>query len=187
MSTATTVTLDAEVGRGFRRTGAFILSIFAVIWGALGTSVVGGAGYWVGVALCVAISASLIALAVRAASSGALDHAPTLPVDWGRRYNVIGIAQMVGIATSVFLLLGVDRPEFIPGAVALIVGAHFVPLATVFGEAVYRWTGYGVMASGLLSLVTALANAEAARAVAGLGAAVVLWGTVAALIGVLRR
>ena len=67
----------------------------------------------------------------------------------------------------------------IPPVVCLIVGAHFFPLARLFDQPQYWWTGASlsiVAAAGFITLAAG-AGAEVSRVVVGLGAAITLWGT----------
>ena len=66
----------------------------------------------------------------------------------------------------------------IPAAVCAIVGVHFFPLARIFDESLYAWTGAllcAVSVGGMIGL--AVVDGQASRAVVGLGAAAVLWAT----------
>jgi hypothetical protein len=66
--------------------------------------------------------------------------------------------------------------RLIPAVICLIVGAHFFPLAHVFDQPQFGWTGTALCLVGAVGLVLVPAvGGEAARAVVGLSAAVTLW------------
>ena len=79
-----------------------------------------------------------------------------------------------------------DHPEAIPPLVALIVAAHFLPLARLFDQPEYRWTAAGLGVAGVAGLITLFAGGpESARAITGLMAAATLWAT--SFVVALRR
>lgn len=174
-------TADAVVGRKLRRRGALILALFALVWAAAGASGVasaGGASTLVG-AVAVALTAVAVVYAVRSGAPGVVQRPRRLPDQWYRRVGRVNLAQFAGIVVAVAVLAWAGAPAFVPPVVCLIVGAHFFPLARLFDQPQYRWTGAGltvVAAAGLVGLATG-ASMEAARAVVGIGAALALWAT----------
>jgi hypothetical protein len=106
------------------------------------------------------------------------DRVRLVPTDWRRRFNQVGLAQAAAILAVGAALVLSGRPTLIPAAVCLVVGLHFLPLARLFDQPQFRWTGAG------MCLVAAVAGSlhlwgpgTAAEVVAGGGAAVVLWVT----------
>ncbi len=170
---------DNELVVGMRRRGSVILGVFGLIWAFAGSSGIedGTARLAVQVA-AVAVTALVAWYGVQssAAPSSPLD----IPDDWNRRYNVIGIVQGVAIGIAVFALVALGQPGLIPSIVCLIVGLHFFPLVRVFDTQLYRWTGIALCALAAVGLVVQTQASDGATlATVGLGAAVVLWVTVA--------
>ncbi|MEW9573678.1 hypothetical protein ABQJ54_18140 [Rhodanobacter sp. Si-c] len=92
-----------------------------------------------------------------------------------RRFLVVFAAEIVGIIVSANVLAYLGYPLWIPVAVALIVGAHFLPLARVFAAPIYYGTGT-VSVLGVLGCL--LIHDVAVRLLGvGLTMAVVLWIT----------
>ncbi|HEX2144347.1 MAG TPA: hypothetical protein VHG10_07560 [Glycomyces sp.] len=89
---------------------------------------------------------------------------------------------MVLIAAAILVLRALDLVDFLPGAIAIIVGVHFIPLATAFDEPMYRWTGVVMITAGIAGLVAGTGGVVLAGAVAGFGSAAALWVTGAALL-----
>lgn len=190
---------DALVGRA---TGALVMALFGLLW-ALGCAAVPGG---VPVPLLFASSAVVTAILVLGAlrlrragfASGARSSrraaAPANADRTRRRFRLVGILQGLGIGIVAFACVRLGHPEFIPAAVALVVGLHFFPLALLFWVPLYHATGAGLC---LVAVVTPIVAAPlggqtvAWQVVPGLGAAAILWATSAVLIvgglGSIRR
>ena len=98
--------------------------------------------------------------------------------------NLIGVAQAVVIGVLVILLLRTGNDAWLPPAVCMVVGLHFLPLAQVLAQPQYWWTGVmlcGVALAGSLTLLDVPAGIS--QAVVGCGAATVLWVTSVHLAG----
>lgn len=98
----------------------------------------------------------------------------------GIMFGVVFAAEGVLIAVTSNLLARANRPLLIPVAVSAIVGVHFWPLGGVFRIPTYR-----VLALGLVAIAggALLIPNEATRLFAlGIGNAVVLWASAAAVI-----
>lgn len=161
-------------------TGAVILGIFAVVWWIAGMRT---AGHGPPVVWLIPILASLaLAAAVRRVrgATPAVDDA-----DEARRNRLVMIwsaAEGVAIFIAINVLVNVGhRDAFVP-VVALIVGAHFIPLARGLPAPAYYVTAAALIALGLVGLAMP-GRAERITLVSA-GAAVVLWITAAI---VLRR
>lgn len=171
------VPADPQTGPNFRRQGAIILSLFALIWAMAGASGIGdGIAFWGIGAFALAVTVGAIALAVRTESTRTAPR--HLPPDWQRQYNIVGIVQGVAILVAIAALVSLGAQGLIPPVVCFIVGLHFLPLQRTFDQPEYRATalalcGVAAIGAGLLSFT----SDEAVRAVVGFGAAVVLWGT----------
>ncbi|MGP4090213.1 hypothetical protein [Streptomyces sp. KR55] len=70
-------------------------------------------------------------------------------------------------------------PELIPGLVAVVVGVHFLPLATLFRQPRFHLTGALMIAVGAAGcgLDSADGPAGSAQLTVDIGAALILWGT----------
>lgn len=105
-----------------------------------------------------------------------------------RAFTGVVIVELMTIAVTVVVLSALDAAAFIPGAVALVVGAHFFALAKVFDLPLYRLTGSWLCVVAVGALGTSVFDGPAGQAVAGTGAATALWTTAWALAcGRVRR
>src|SRR5262249_1356482 len=128
--------------------GATIMFFFGAIWLLLG--VFGGwpSPGWLRAGLLVAglLLAVWIAIVVHRVSHVS-ETAPPTPEQAavgrriGRRFGWTTGIEGAAILLAVILLNAVHRPDFIPPAIALIVGLHFFPLASLFRRSVYYGTG----------------------------------------------
>lgn len=166
-----------RTGPNFSRQGAIILSVFALIWALAGASGIGGgAVYWGIGAVALVISLGAIAFAVRSEPDRGASR--RVAPDWQRRYNLVGIAEGVAILVAIVALIWIDVPGLIPPVVCLIVGIHFLPLESIFGQREYRWTALALCAVAVVgAAMLSFASEEAVRAIVGFGAAIVLWST----------
>ena len=161
-------------------TGAVILGMFAVIWWIAGMLT---AGHSAAVVWVVPVIASVMLGAAVTRLRGATG--PGDEVDEKRRNRLVMLwsaAEGVAIFIAINVLVNVGhRDAFVP-VVALIVGAHFIPLARGLPAPAYYVTAAALVALGLLGLAMP-GRAERITLVSA-GAAVVLWITAAI---VLRR
>ena len=168
-----------EAPTGTERIGAIACWGFGIAWAIWGLSGLSSASLAVAGVLSLALAA---VTGVAAFRSRVNVVARRLRSDWQRRYNLLVLAEFVAIFLASFAFGRAGYPEAIPVAMCLIVGLHFFPLAGIFDMAAYRWTAIGlclVAAVGCASL--AVTGSTIVRAVVGLGAAAVLWATVAML------
>lgn len=172
--------VSEKLARDLRRNGSIILSVFALVWAVAVPGLTSPTVEATAFAIAVLVTVAMVSLALRATvPPGEMRR---LPADWQRRYNVIGIVEGVAIGLAVAVLIFAGRPELIPSLVCLIVGAHFFPLARLFDQRQYAWTGTSLCAiavAGWAALV--LVDSEAGRAIVGFGAAATLWATSAHL------
>lgn len=161
-------------------TGAVILGIFAVIWWIAGlrAAAQGPAVVWV-VPLLASVALGAAVLRLRGAVGG-LDDA-----DAARRNRLVMIwsaAEGVAIFIAINVLVKVGhRDAFVP-VVALIVGAHFIPLARGLPAPTYYVTAAALIAVGIVGLAMPVLAARITLVSAA--AAVILWITAGV---VLRR
>ncbi len=105
--------------------------------------------------------------------------------DLRRRFNQVFIAEGVGIGIVVVICANLGYSEWIPAAVALVVGLHFFPLARLFRMPLYYFTGISLCVVSVATMIAAsiLDYSEAVWfVVPGLGSGLVLWTTGAMLV-----
>ncbi|WP_020614838.1 hypothetical protein [Paenibacillus daejeonensis] len=101
-----------------------------------------------------------------------------------RRFNLVFAAQGLAIAITIAICIATQTNEFIPLIIALVVGLHFFPLASIFKMKLYYWTG------SLLCLLAAITwlfvpasfplgeyTITSTMTVIGFGSAFILWGS----------
>ncbi len=164
--------------------GVFVLTGFGVAWALTGlTGLRGGVALGVGGVVTGVTVGALLLAARRGGARGPSRRGSIPPEGWRARFDRIGLVQAVAIAAVIAVAAAAGLPEAIPVGVCLVVGLHFFPLAGVFGLALYRWTGLGLLAAAGLGLALLLAqDVDRARAVTGFAAAAVLWATAALLL-----
>ncbi|MFD0773777.1 DUF7010 family protein [Streptomonospora algeriensis] len=167
-----------ELDRNLRRRGAFVLAFFALMWALAGASGLGRAVPAVA-AGAVAVSAAVVVLAYRYGYAGDRQRERRLPHGWGRSVGVVNIAQAAAIAAAVLLLVNTGSTLLLPPVVCLIVGLHFFPLARLYDQRQYHWTGVlltAVAAAGFGG-ATWGAGTQAVLSAVGFAAALVLWAS----------
>jgi len=176
-----TFTAPEKMSRDMRRNGVTICAFFGLGWFIGGVGVLGdGPAYWIALALAAAVSIGLVVAVPRVAS--ARERPRELPKNWARRYGTWILFEVVLIVAAVLALNSLDLTAYLPGTIAAIVGAHFIPLAPAFDEPKYRWTGYAMIAAGLAGIAGGSGGVVLAGAIAGFGSAAVLWATGAAVL-----
>lgn len=187
-----TTPTSAEM-QAMRRSGALVLAVFALVWAAGGISGIESAALVTVLrTIAVVVSALTIGLALRYGSRSAPNRPQRMMPGWRRRLGLVNVLQTAGIGLAILLLGLLGWQALIPAVVCLVVGVHFLPLARIFDESLYTWTGAllcAVSAAGMAAL--AVGDGLASRAVVGLGAACVLWAaslwlTLPGLAGSLR-
>lgn len=172
----TAETLDPqcrELDSALRRRGVLVLTTFGVVWAMAGST--GPANPDTGRVLFAVVAALVALVGVGAVRwSGTASRQRRLIEDWPRRFNQILAAEAIGIAAAIGVCFAVGESRAIPAAVCLVVGAHFVPLAGIFDQPQYRFTGAMLM---LVAVAGLLLPGGAALAVTGFGAALVLCAT----------
>ncbi len=173
----TTDVAEQQWSRTLRRRGSIITALFALLWvllalGALPTGAVVAVS-----AVAVLITAAVLFLALRPAAGRLVERPRNQPEGWLRRVGQVNGAEVAGIIVTVVVAGRLGAPQWIAPVVCLIVGLHFFPLAGLFDEPVYRWTGAGLCVAGVAGLLLLALGAAAAPLVVGLLAAATLWGT----------
>jgi hypothetical protein len=129
--------------------------------------------------LAVALAVAAVTFTIR---FGALPGPRRMRQVASNRFRVFGqvnASQAVAIVVAVVLLGRFGQWVYIPAAVCLVVGLHFLPLARTFAQPQYWWTGGLLIALALIGTMTLLGGIDAAnsRVLVGFGASVVLWTT----------
>lgn len=170
--------------------GIFFLTVFGFVWASLGTSVLPGSAFYLIASAVVSVALVLAGFYLRRAARSAtpMPH-EMMRSGVTKRFRTVFLIEGVAIAVSAFVLGRVGYPELIPSVAALIVGFHFFPLAPLFRVRAYYVTGALLCLIFLLTVVLApLSGGQALWfAVPGIGSAVVLWVTGAALFATRMR
>lgn len=162
--------------------GVFFVSAFGFVWASMGgSSAFPESSYFI-LAASAVVSLALVSTALYLwRASRSLPELPkdAMPAGTWRRFRIVGIAEGIAIFAAIFILGRVRQPEWIPAAIALIVGIHFFPLASIFRVRIYHATGFLLCAVFALTVSLAFASGVEAVwfAVPGLGSALVLWIT----------
>lgn len=91
----------------------------------------------------------------------------------GRWFATIFGVEVAVIAAAATLLARAGRPLLIPVAVVAIVGAHFVPLATIFQVRTYSLVGIALLVAAGMSLF--ISDEPIRVFILGLAGAFILW------------
>ncbi|MEW1691080.1 hypothetical protein ACIQOF_37640 [Streptomyces sp. NPDC091265] len=169
----------AALTRNLRRRGTLVLSVFAVIWAFAGASGLASSGAALAVEIiAVPLTAVAIVLAYRKGAAPSPRMA-SLPENWARAVGIVNVVEVAAVFAVIAASNAAGRPEFIPPAIALVVGLHFFPLARFYDQWQYRGTAVllSVLAVVGFVLIAAGLSSESVRAVVGLGSAVTLWAS----------
>ncbi|RST08263.1 hypothetical protein EF910_02930 [Streptomyces sp. WAC07149] len=177
--------------------GALIGTAFGLMWFALGQPAVHGAArpavLGAGLLLLAASAAAVVRLFVLARRTPADE--PGLPMApapaGGPKFLTVVLVQAVALGVGNGFVRGsLHRPELMLSWSALVVGAHFFPMARSLSALVLRVVGVAMISTvGLAALAAALlpaAPADVWQAVPGIGCAAVLW-TACAVTGLRVR
>ncbi len=155
------------------------------VWMGLGWAITGSQGVpgvgQLGILAAAVVVTVLLARRMRELGSGGIgDFARWLP----RRFLLVLAVELFAIAAIAGFATAVGDSLVIAPTVAIVVGLHFIPLATIFAVPVYRATGAALVLVGGVALAVRLggSGASATLAVAGLGTSAVLWATAASLL-----
>ncbi|MFJ6849161.1 hypothetical protein ACIQM3_01280 [Streptomyces sp. NPDC091271] len=173
---------DAEcvaLTRTLRRRGTAVLSVFAVVWAFAGASGLASSGAALAVEIiAVPVTAAALHLAYRKGAAPS-PRLVSLPANWARSVGIVNVAELAAIFAVIAASNASGHPAFIPPAVALVVGLHFVPLARLYDQWQYKGTAALLCAVAVLgfALIAAGLSDGGVRAVVGLGSAVTLWAS----------
>lgn len=178
--------------------GALILTFFGALWALLTLSALMSQPRMFLIIIVVIVTAMLSYAAImilRAAQQLPQSVSPDARaqgITLFKWFPLIVVIEFVAIALASRLLIQANRDELIPLIIALIVGIHFLPLATIFHVPAYYLTGtIMIMLAGgaLIALFfnVTLGGIYAWSVVVGLGNAVILWLTALYLLSVGRH
>ncbi|MGW5362686.1 hypothetical protein [Actinopolymorpha pittospori] len=172
--------VNQDFGQVLRRRGVLILALFAVVWAAAGISGLPFTGTTQLLVGAVAVLVTVVALALGLRPQGTAGTRPRdLPEGWRRRVGQVNLVELVLVLVTIFGCARLGVPMLIPPVACLIVGAHFLPLARLFDQPQYRWTGILLCVAAVVGFVILAAggSTEATRVVVGLAAAFILWAS----------
>ncbi|MFS0599656.1 hypothetical protein AB1L16_23420 [Peribacillus frigoritolerans] len=170
--------------------GVIFMAVFGTLWAGTGVMGLQGWGfpYVELAAILVGIIMVIVGISLIHASQKVSNQVPD---DGARRlkrirflFNMVFIAEglLIGIAIAICNLI--NQTDLIPGVIAIIVGIHFLPLASLFQIKVYYATGVLLC---LLALITWLIVPDtvmvgehqilAPLSLLGFGCALILWTT----------
>ncbi|MFJ7306332.1 DUF7010 family protein [Peribacillus frigoritolerans] len=170
--------------------GVIFMAVFGTLWAGTGVMGLQGWGFpfvelaaiFVGI-IMVIVGISLIHASQKMSNQVSEDGARRLK-RIGFLFNMVFIAEglLIGIAIAICNLI--NQTDLIPGVIAIIVGIHFLPLASLFQIRVYYATGVLLC---LLALITWLNVPDtvmvgehqilAPLSLLGFGCALILWAT----------
>jgi len=182
--------LSARLRARGRATGALVVTVFGTLWAGAGLWA-WRAPAWSWVVLAV-VATSLLADAIRTLRATPPIDERALPAELAAqrlrgdrifRWAVVG--EGVGIFLAVNVVTNLGHPQWQPAAALLVVGLHFLPLATAFGYRPHVATGLALTGWALVYpwLFAAGAMAPAGWLVAG---AILMASAVASLRSVAR-
>ena len=165
--------------------GAFVLTLFGSFWSIVTLVFWQAHPAWaIPLAAFVTVLMFAVCLMRWRASTGLLSNDDPPEAAKGKRAGMLGIAVfwieagLIGLVSALFGRSG--HGEWIPVAIALIVGLHFLPLARIFQAPVYYWTG-GASVLGVLLCLPIRTTGLRLLCVGGVMTAV-LWTTAALLL-----
>ncbi|MFB4422773.1 hypothetical protein C5F59_016955 [Streptomyces sp. QL37] len=173
---------DAEcvaLTRTLRRRGTVVLSVFAVVWAFAGASGLASSGAALAVQIiAVPVTAAALHLAYRKGAAPS-PRLVSLPANWARSVGIVNVVELAAIFGVIATSNASGHPAFVPPAIALVVGLHFVPLAHLYDQWQYKGTAVLLSAVAVLgfALIAAGLSDGSVRAVVGLGSAVTLWAS----------
>jgi hypothetical protein len=169
-------------------TGAAVMFGFGIVWFLLGLFRRRPSPAWLRLFLLfvgIALGAAIVALATRAShippsTAHVTPQQATTIRDSGRRFYLIFAIELAAIFLLVIVLNSIHRPQFILSGIALIVGLHFLPLASLFNTPLYYGTGLLGCTIGLVGFF--IADVDRRQKVVGLSFGTVLWLTAACIL-----
>jgi peptidoglycan/LPS O-acetylase OafA/YrhL len=156
-----------------RYVGPLIGAGFGLAWWIVAVSAVHNVSSVFLVLVGLVIAAALVAVAVGRAHGE--EEAAIDP----RRFATIGVAEVAGMVAVIVVANLAGVGAWIPGLIAVVVGAHFLLLASLFRQPHFAWTGALMVTAGATGVAIALLGVGPAtvQVTVGLLCTVTLWGT----------
>lgn len=179
--------------------GALVLTCFATIWASQALQGLNEWGSWSVVVITCIGTVALLALGITTLRAARRLHQEketpeeeARGKEISRRFGIIDGVQFTAIVAAVVLLRLAQHSEFISPAICLIVGLHFLPLASLFQVRVYFLAGVVLSLLGggaLLALLFGLTpgGLYTWSVIVGLSTTVILWLTSLFLLVGVRR
>ncbi|SIQ03667.1 hypothetical protein SAMN05878482_101150 [Peribacillus simplex] len=170
--------------------GVIFMAVFGTLWASTGIMGLQGWGFpyvelaaiFVGIIMVIE-GISLIHASQKMSNQVSEDGARRLK-RIGFLFNMVFIAEGLLIGIAIIICNLINQTDLIPGVIAIIVGIHFLPLASLFQIKVYYATGVLLC---LLALITLLIVPDtvmfwehqilAPLSLLGFGCALILWST----------
>ncbi|WP_363929180.1 DUF7010 family protein [Peribacillus frigoritolerans] len=170
--------------------GVIFMAVFGTLWAGTGVMGLQGWGFpyvelaAIFVGIIMVISGISLIHASQKMSNQVSENGARRLKRIGFLFNMVFIAEglLIGIAIAICNLI--NQTDLIPGVIAIIVGIHFLPLASLFQIKVYYATGVLLC---LLALITLLIVPDAVMfgehqilaplSLLGFGCALILWCT----------
>jgi hypothetical protein len=170
--------------------GVIFMAFFCTLWAGIGVMGLQGWGFpyvelaaiFLGIIMVIA-GISLIHASKKVLNQISENGARRLK-RIGFLFNMVFIAEGLLIGVAIAICNVINQTDLIPGIIAIIVGIHFLPLASLFQNKVYYATGVLLC---LLALITLLIVPEtvmfgehqiiAPLSMLGFGCALILWTT----------
>jgi len=172
--------------------GALIITIFAFIWGSVGSAALDGpiAGIARGIVVIVTILYLAGAYRIRAIARRAAFLSSGAPNPTGAnvfrswQYVAIVVTEVVALLVIVRLLVVTGHKDTIVAAIAVVVGLHLIALQPVLRAQRLLWSGLAMTLLALAALALPVINplGDLRQAVVGLGCALCLWWGVFPLV-----
>ena len=162
-------------------TGTLVLTCFGALWSLQGPRIM--------LLITPVVTVVLLVLCLTTKQTvRQLPQKPDLPEEQAqnqkvaRRFGMVCAGEIAAIAASVVLLRLFKHSEYAAPVICLIVGLHFLPLASLFKVRVYTLTGVALSLLAVGALLALLfgvtfGNLYTWSVIVGLGGAGVLWLT----------
>ncbi|OZB91291.1 hypothetical protein [Paenibacillus sp. XY044] len=173
--------------------GVFFMAFFGTLWAY--TGIMGlqefAAPLWLASAVAIGVVLIIGGASLVRASRGIKEQNEIIDASTARkgkriavRFNIVFAAEAAAIAVAIAVCNATGHTALIPIVIALIVGIHFYPLASLFRVKFYHLTGTLLCLLALATLLFLPVEASLGAhhintymSVVGLGSALILWGT----------
>lgn len=165
--------------------GAFIVTLFAFIWGSVGSAALSGLMGSATRAIVVVVTLlylagvyRLRAMAKRAASpSGGSTGTTGTNAFRSWRYWLIVVAEVLAIVVVLRVLVTTGHKDAVSSAIAVIVGLHLIALQPVFRARGFLGAGVAMTLVALVALALPVTSSfgDIRQGVVGLASALCLW------------